>query len=239
MTELVLNPDGAISDDGTDVTYYQASTRSGFVARGLAAVALVKVWSLLEGGRPATVETLAEHVGGDHAPELVDGFVSRGLLVSVDTTSRIGSERRLETVIVGAATLAKRLAEDLRGIVAPEHGLTVMDDVDPDTVESVDVLVGIEALNGVPRLESWNRMAAAAGTVFVPAVVSPADTIVGPVVLPGGSACFSCFWTRLTLEDEPGAMAHFGRLTTQGLRTAISTEVPRAPAWRPASLLPS
>ncbi|GGM82504.1 hypothetical protein GCM10012275_61330 [Longimycelium tulufanense] len=108
--------------------------------------------------------------------------------------------------VLGSGTLVQRLVAGLRG-----ENITVVAARDPDAVPVTDdperdVVVAVGRDENDPLLTEWNTCALESGRTWL--AVFPFDgrrAIVGPWILPGASACLTCFQVRraAAFPDRP------------------------------------
>lgn len=91
-------------------------------------------------------------------------------------------------------------------------------DVNP---QSTNCLVATSDLGAVRELRAWNEFCVLHGIRFVPVVLADLVGHVGPVVVPGDSACYECLWARLNthLADPDG---HWAAATNGGDGQAVA-----------------
>lgn len=213
MNTLRIAADAALFDDGKETVVYRTTTRSGFALRGLWGELLGVVWQRAIDGGAGTgelVALLAER-GVDHeeATDFLDELTRRG--VFADTTEPAPVRRPLDQVAVAGLPRASSLLRDLLAEQAGGHDGNKDEGPAPEVVAwtpgenpapgSRAVVVVADA-SEVGLFRQANRDALRTGSPFLAAMLGDGTVTLGPTVIPGGSACFECFWTRRTLEDD-------------------------------------
>ena len=84
-----------------------------------------------------------------------------------------------------------------------------------------DCLVGTSDFGGLQLLREWNRFAVDAGVAFFPVVLQNMRGYLGPLVVPGETACFECYRARQNshMTDPKGQRAseHVAHATQLGV----------------------
>jgi len=65
-----------------------------------------------------------------------------------------------------------------------------------DSGDEFDCLVATSDLGGAQLLRQWNRFAHSAGVAFFPVVLQNMRGFMGPLSIPGATACYECFRAR-------------------------------------------
>ncbi|RZU45543.1 bacteriocin biosynthesis cyclodehydratase domain-containing protein [Streptomyces sp. BK022] len=207
MSTFEIAADAALFDDGKEVVVYRSTTRSGFALRGLWGDLLGVVWHrVIDGGADSgeLVALLAERgVDREEATDFLAELTRRG--VFTDPAEPAPLSRPLERISVAGLPRAASL---LTGLLSEQA-----DGEDP-TPEIVDWVPGEVAAPGsravvvvadateIGLFREANRDALRSGSPFLTAMLGAGTVTLGPTVIPGGSACFECYWTRRTMEDD-------------------------------------
>jgi ribosomal protein S12 methylthiotransferase accessory factor len=184
-----------------------------------AALLVEKVFPLLDGSR--TMADLVAAVPGLPTTDLEDvlrdlqdlGLLAEGL--SSDDAAVYGQQRRLclaraRVVIVGAGTRVSPVAEALRA-AGVGHVESVME-VDADAKDALkiglknltpyDIAVCVTHSNDTGLLWDFAESTRQAGIASLTCVVDSHEAIVGPLSLPGQTACWNCSRLRLAANAE-------------------------------------
>ncbi len=115
----------------------------------------------------------------------------------------LAAARERDVAVVGGGTTAGLVAENLRGMgVAPATVAPDERDLLSDVVASADLLVCALDRPRPDLLGAVNRQANDAGTRWLVGQIHGLDGLVGPTVVPGETACYSCFRERMLANVE-------------------------------------
>jgi thiazole/oxazole-forming peptide maturase SagC family component len=90
---------------------------------------------------------------------------------------------------------------------------------------------------GLSLMREWNAFCVAEGTAFLPAVLNDYVGYVGPLVVPGETACFECFWLRQNSNlEQPelirkAELAAFQGQLVDGVVPMLAAQVGRLAAF--------
>lgn len=65
-----------------------------------------------------------------------------------------------------------------------------------DSLEGPDCIVATSDFGGLALMRDWNSFCVDSGITFYPVVMQDLVGYAGPLVVPGETACFECFWAR-------------------------------------------
>ncbi|MFE5587705.1 TOMM precursor leader peptide-binding protein [Kitasatospora sp. NPDC056531] len=208
MTKIRLAADAALFDDSAEAVVYRSNSRSGFALRGLWGQLLGDVWDFVSSAGAADTDELAGHlaergVDREEALEFITELTKRGALTTEE--QQVLRKEPLTSVALAGMPGAVDLLRDL--LSAGDHrrsdGLSVVDwEAGRAVRPSQQAVVVIGDASDVALFKQVNREAMQSGSHFLSAMVGDGVLTVGPTVIPGGSACFQCFWTRRTMEDD-------------------------------------
>jgi bacteriocin biosynthesis cyclodehydratase domain-containing protein len=70
---------------------------------------------------------------------------------------------------------------------------------------SSECLIGTSEAGGVPVIREWNKLCIARGWPFLPVLLRDLVAYIGPLTIPGETACYECVWARENagLADPP------------------------------------
>lgn len=247
------------------ICLYLPGEGRGLVARGLTGDLVAHLRDTV-GNEPFGIESLHGIADGvDHVTwwRLLKELCSRGAIIRRDPDDPPEARRELVTPaigIVGDAAFAALLHREL----CPDGPSASVDvaagDAEPrrhlgTTWQHVSLVVSFDAQPSATRTRAWNREVVATGRTFLPVRTAGYTAEIGPLAVPGESACFECYWWRrqaqfgkrrpeaAELLDGFGPVAeppggHHGTASALGrihalveVRAAIGLE-----PWAPASL---
>jgi bacteriocin biosynthesis cyclodehydratase domain-containing protein len=209
-------------DSTTDVSFYFPQKGTGTVLRGVGATLFRALAPALRRGatlRDACAATTLVDEATTSA--FLATLVERGIAVSdVETAATApdglasravgicGSARLVSGVVARLRSMgATRMFVDAGAVAALGLPEAAADAVRPlEATTRLDLLVFVDDALHVERHRQLNREALRAGTRFLSVRLTRAGFELGPLVLPGKSACFDCYWTRLqagVLEAPP------------------------------------
>lgn len=79
--------------------------------------------------------------------------------------------------------------------------------------ESFDCLVGTSDFGGLRLMRQWNALCLERGRHFLPVVLQDMVGYVGPSVIPGETACFECFLSRLDSNRTGDSQEYASEMT--------------------------
>lgn len=183
------------SDSEGQLAIYSRRARNGTVARGTAAVALEKIMQLLMSGAATQSEVVAATVG------IVDEETTEELLRRLGRVGCLTSRQKVVDshpsdltvlIVCRQGVVPDQLRDTLR-----EAGLDVHR-VQPEQAQfrAEDFVVGLDLFGDPSELLDLNRRAVAVGAQSLMAEAGSGWLRLGPVTLPGESACWECDWLR-------------------------------------------
>lgn len=79
--------------------------------------------------------------------------------------------------------------------------------------EAFDCLVGTSDFGGLRLMRQWNTLCLQRGSHFLPVVLQDMVGYVGPSVIPGETACFECFLSRMDSNRTGDALAYASEMS--------------------------
>lgn len=227
-TEAVytFRPDVGFARRADGVALYSPSSGRGTVVAGVYADLLVRALESV-GSRPFAMSALVALSGAgteSHWTQLVENLVARGLIHpsphDIPTTAT--------RVLIAADGLTRHLFS-----VALEHSplgaasVGLAETADWPT-ESVDVVVSVGDGLDTGAFRAANERCVDADLRYLPVRLGASSIELGPLVIPGLTACFDCLWWRQELEfgrsmeeSEDGCRTLSGARLVRGRGSAV------------------
>ena len=209
---VLLRPDGAVQVGWDPRRAVLVRPPAGMDTGGLAAL-------LRSMSAPVTRDQLHRLAGVSGFDEVLDGLLAAGVVREV-TAAAPG--RALSIRVHGAGPLSDLLADGLRRsgarISRASHGTAAV------AVAGVDLVVLADSLAPDPRLV---RDLQASGVPHLPVVMRDGAGMVGPLVIPGVSACLCCVDLHRTDRDRawPALAAQLRDVVGSGDRATVLATV--------------
>ncbi|WP_394825530.1 TOMM precursor leader peptide-binding protein [Pendulispora albinea] len=237
MTTYRMSQRLSCHDDGSSVYFYWPAEARGTALRGLAAELFRALRPVLQGdsvARATLVGALAHLVDAERALELITMLNDKEVLVVDDgagpkltslSEKRIaltGSARLIDPVVIHLASFGARDLALEEPLLATPNGVRVTPtNLENGDLASLDLIALLDDRLNIRRHRELNAAAIAAKTKFVSMRLFGSSFEMGPLVLPGKTACFECFWHRLQArEEEHGPPKWFTEMTKPPIATS-------------------
>lgn len=203
-----LSPSVSVVPYGDDEIFVRSGSRSEFskvVRDPDRRRLLVPLLQLVRSG-PLPVAGMAEALGAHESDveSLVEQLAEERILLAV------GDQRSRRVLVAGDGGVARSLAELLRsdGIATVDITSLLGDDADLDEI-ATDLLVFCSDVRHPSLEHELNLWAMERGTPFMRVCTDGDEVLVGPIVLPGQTACLNCY----DVQDEATRNFRFDYLT--------------------------
>jgi bacteriocin biosynthesis cyclodehydratase domain-containing protein len=202
-----LNERVLVHDDGTDIGFYSAAEGRGSVLRGLGAAVFRDLYPRLRRAPFMKAELAAcPHLADDGTrEEFLSLLLARKLVIPAGPSTREGPapSRRKRLGLSGSRRLVELLQPRLEGLGLRDISLEERD-FSTEDVRGLDLLVLVDDTLNIKKHRALNTLAMASGVNFLSVRLFGTTLELGPLVVPGASACFECYWHRLQAAATAG-----------------------------------
>lgn len=216
---FVLNPKFHIYDNGQEICFYNSEETKGTVLRG---IGVEFFRSINEKSKPLDLDLphVDETIDGEIWSEFLGSLIEKKIIIDKNdilnknkknagnfTISVIGTHKMINQLLdllrkVGFENFIIESGEKLEFSRHTEMNIKTVESLKDMSKENTNIIIFADERADIKKTRHLNEMSTSKGIPFISLRMYSNSFELGPLVLPGQSACFECYWQRLQSTSD-------------------------------------